>query len=319
MAPYEITLRQTEQKRATVMTGSYQHDDFDEAIGSHEAAALMGVHHSRPAKLASRGQIRSRVVKGSSTAPKREMRLYSRKSCEKDWSEYERTLTANKGRTRRRPRAYVANRIPVLNFLNKPGRVKIAFHDAIGVYEAAKCLGDVSIGWPPKLVKDGKIKGRKLWASRKTKSRSSDDRTYVISKESCLENYVAAWETSRAGRKRPRIRQVKAAADKSASKPKEYVYVYEEAHQGRVKIGTTRVASATRMRQGQTTNSRKLVLLLQMSGGAELEKKLHRRFAVFRVPDGGSEWFYKTVKIAEFIEKERAKQEAIHDDSDQRS
>lgn len=301
------------------MTGSHQHDDFDEAIGSHEAAALMGLHYATPEKLAKRGKIRSRVVDGSSTAPKRKMRLYSRKSCEQDWLEYERTLTANKGRTRRRPRAHVADRFAVLDFLDKPGRVKIAFHDAIGVYEAAKCLGDVSIGWPPKLVKKGEIKGRKLWASRKTKSQSSDDRTYVISKESCLENYVTAWETSRAGRKRPRMRQVKAAADRSASKPKEYVYVYEEAHQGRVKIGTTTVASATRMRQGQTTNSRKLVLLLQMSGGTELEKKLHRRFEAFRVPDGGSEWFYKTAKIGEFIKKELAKQEAIHDDSDQRS
>lgn len=284
-------------------------DDFDEAVGSHEAAALMGVHFTMPARWARAGKIVGKPV-GSLGSGKRQTRLYSRNSCEQNWLKYERELEANRGRTRKRPRASVANRIAVLKFLSNPDRRRIAYHDAISAADAAVAMGDVHWTYATRMVAQGKVTGRKLWCNRTTRPRSSDDRVYVISRESCRDNYVSALETKSPGRKRKRVRKAATDVNAGATNRKEYVYFYEESHQSRVKIGTTRNAAEARVRQSQTGNSRKLVLLLRLDGGVDLEKKLHKRFKEFRVPDGGTEWFFKTEKLAAYIDRELAKQKA---------
>ncbi len=289
----------------TKASANAMHAD-DEAIGAAEAAALMGVHFTRPGRLARTNKIVSKLVASSGDA-KREFRFYSRNSCESNWQDYESMLKENRGRTKKRPRAGVGNRIAVLKFLDDPTRVRVAFHDAIGVLEAAKAMGEVHWTYPPRLVRQGRLTGRRLWCNRSSRSKTSEDRLYVISKESCVDNYVAALETKLPGQKRGRVRKAKLAKDADRGNRKEYVYVYEESHQARVKIGTTRVASEARVRQSQTGNSRKLSLLLQLDGGKDLEKKLHKRFSAFRVPDGGTEWFFKTAAVSAYIDKELAK------------
>jgi hypothetical protein len=283
------------------------HED-DEAIGANEAAALMGVHFTQPGRRARANKVISKLVASTGSA-KREFRLYSRNSCERNWREYEAMLEKNRGRTRRRPRGGVANRIAVLKFLDDPSRVRVAFHDAISVLEACEVLGGVVVSYPPRLVLRAEIKGRKLWCNRATRSRSSEDRLYVISKESCLKNYVAKLEAKSPGQPRGRVRKAR-TANTSVTSRKEFVYFYEEKHQERVKIGTTRVNSESRVKHSQTGNSRDLVLLLQLEGGKDLEKKLHKRFNAFRVPGGGSEWFFKTAAVSAYIDRELAKKKS---------
>jgi len=147
----------------------------DEAIGAWEAAAIMGVHWSRPKKMADAGTIPSRVMCGQ---PGREFAVYSREDCERDYRDYIAKRTVS-----RRPRTALADRPAALRMLAAKGRPKIAFGDAIGAYEAAKILG---VFWTlvPRLAKEGKIVGRVLQSGR-----GQTSRLWIFSRQSC-----AAWE-----------------------------------------------------------------------------------------------------------------------------
>lgn len=165
----------------------------DEAIGAWEASALMGVHWSRPAKMAAQGVISSRVV-GAKEG--RAFAVYSRAECDQNYQDY---LDSQTGA--RRPRTALDNRPSTVRALAKKGRPQIAFGDAISVYEAAKILG---VWWTliARLVNDGKIVGRVLHSERE-----GAPRLWIISRESCEKHAADVARQEQAGTKRGRPRK----------------------------------------------------------------------------------------------------------------
>jgi hypothetical protein len=166
----------------------------DEALGAWEAAALLGVHWSRPKRMADAGTISARVVCGQEG---REFAVYSRQECEENYRDY-----AAKRTEARRPRTAVDARPAMLKALAASGRQKIAFGDAVGVYEAAKILG---VFWTlvPRLARDGKIIGRVLHSGR-----SAQSRLWIFSRQSCERRAAEITKLEQAGTKigRPRTR-----------------------------------------------------------------------------------------------------------------
>lgn len=165
----------------------------DEAIGSWEAACIMGVHWSRPAKMAAKGEISSQVIGGEDG---REFAVYSLESCEGNYEDY----LAKRG-LKRRPRTAIDLRQPMLQLLASKKRPRIAFGDAIGVNEAARILG---VYWSlvPRLVLAGKVVGRIL-----NSDRASSSRVWIISRKSCLRHAAEVAKLERAGKKRGRKRK----------------------------------------------------------------------------------------------------------------
>ena len=165
----------------------------DEALGAWEAAALMGVHWSRPARMAESGIISSRIV--GSTAD-REFAVYSREGCEENYRDY-----LAKRVVSRRPRTALENRPAMVRLLADKDRPRIEFGDAISVYEAAKILG---VYWTlvPRLVKSEKIVGRILNSGREKSSR-----LWVISRKSCERHGAEVSRQEQAGTKAGRPRK----------------------------------------------------------------------------------------------------------------
>ncbi len=165
----------------------------DEAIGPWEAACLMGVHWSRPAKMAAKGDIVSRAVSGQDG---REFAVYSREDCEQNYQDYieKRVVT-------RRPRTALDLRPGMVKALASKKRPRIAFGDAISVEEAAKAMG---VYWTlvPRLVESGKIVGRVL-----TSGRAGGARIWIVSRESCQRHAAEVSKLEQAGKKRGRKRK----------------------------------------------------------------------------------------------------------------
>jgi len=136
----------------------------NEAIGAYEAAGLLGVHFTRPRKLAEDGVISSREIAGTAG---RSFAVYSARECDENFREYERGRSSGKAG---RPRVAVASRAETLRQLAAKSKPAIEFGDAIGVEEAARVLG---VFWTlvPRMVGDGKIVGRILWSQRASRSR----------------------------------------------------------------------------------------------------------------------------------------------------
>jgi hypothetical protein len=61
----------------------------DEAIGSYEAAAVMGLHFTRPKRMVAAGLISSIVLCGEEG---REFSVYSLRECDQNFREYEECL-----------------------------------------------------------------------------------------------------------------------------------------------------------------------------------------------------------------------------------
>lgn len=165
----------------------------DEAIGAWEAAAIMGVHWSRPAKMAATGVISSRVI---GETGERSFAVYSRAECEENYRDY-----AAKRLVSKRPRTALDERPVILKVLAPRDRPRIAYGDAISVYEAGKILG---VWWTlvPRLVRDGKLVGRILNSGRKKSSR-----LWIISRGSCERNRADVARQEQAGTKRGRPRR----------------------------------------------------------------------------------------------------------------
>jgi hypothetical protein len=154
----------------------------DAAIGSQEAAALMGVHWTTPAKMVHKGLVRGREIScGTGEAEERLTMVFSRLDVEDDWANYAAKIA--KGGTGRRPRGYVDNRDEALAALK--AMPHIGYEDAIGASEAAEIMR-VSPSWPPRLAASGEIVGRVLWASR-----TRTAKVWIFSKKSCVENAMA--------------------------------------------------------------------------------------------------------------------------------
>lgn len=169
----------------------------DQAIGSWEAAALMGIHWTQPCVMVRKGLLTARTL-STSEDESRSFLIYSSRQCSRDYEEYE----ERQANVRRRPRANLHMRPAGLRHLAKLEH-PIAFDDAIGVVEAARILG-VHWTFPPRMAKAGKIVGRLLHNGRADKS--SADRLWIFSRRSCEANAAETKKLERAGEKigRPR-------------------------------------------------------------------------------------------------------------------
>jgi hypothetical protein len=164
------------------------------AIGSYEAAALMGVHFTRPARMYKDGLIdgRALVAVRISDTPRRFV-AYSQLSCEENFQEYDRK---NSGR----PRDWLHLRPDALKRLAR-AKPQVAYDDAVGIADAAKILG-VHYTMVYKLIEGGKIVARSPWNPRRGGSRA-----FIVSRKSCEANRKAVAAQEKAGKKRGRKRK----------------------------------------------------------------------------------------------------------------
>ena len=172
----------------------------DQAIGSWEAACILGVHWTQPGAMAKKGVLTCRTLRSPvSDGDSRVFAIYSSRECQRDWEDY-----AERQRSlRRRPRAHADMRPAGLRHI-KGIEHPIRFSDAIGVGEAAEILG-VHWTFPPRMVRAGKIIGRLIHNGRAGKTQ---DRLWIFSRESCEANAAEAKRLAHAGKKigRPRAK-----------------------------------------------------------------------------------------------------------------
>lgn len=65
-----------------------------------------------------------------------------------------------------------------------------------------------------------------------------------------------------------------------------------------IKIGFTRSTVETRLRHIQLGNPYKLEVLGQITGGARMERRLHRKFKKYRAQ---AEWFRAAPELVKFV------------------
>lgn len=179
---------------------------YDQALGSYEAASLMGLHYGQPQKLVAKGRLTARTVTESAYSDEqvRFVAIYDGVECEANYEEYERGNAARGGKTERRPRAWLHLRPEAIRRL-KAVKTPIAFDDAITLAEACKILG-VHISLLPRLVAQGKIVARVPWNPR---GQSGVSRNWIVSRRSCLADARAARARETAGTKPGRARRKK--------------------------------------------------------------------------------------------------------------
>jgi len=171
---------------------------LDQAIGSYEAACLLGVHWTTPHRMAEKGLLTTRTLLSPVVSDsERVFTVYSLAECEKDWEDYAEKL--KQGGSGKRPRAAVDLRPPMLKLLAAVA-VPILFGDAVSTGEAAEIL-NVHWTFPPRLAAQGKIIGRIV-----TNARNNRSRCWIFSRASCEANVSTARRLQTAGKKpgRPR-------------------------------------------------------------------------------------------------------------------
>lgn len=147
------------------------------ALGSYEAACVIGVHFTRIAKMAEAGTLKSRLLRSSSADIR--IRVYSFSDLCQNWDEY--VYSVDKKLRSRRRRTNEDLREPMIRELAAMP-AHIDFYDAVSVYEAAEILG-VWYSYVPRLAAAGGVVGRRLINHRQTKSRAM-----IYSRKSCEEN-----------------------------------------------------------------------------------------------------------------------------------
>jgi hypothetical protein len=176
-----------------------------QAVGSAEAAAILGVHFTQPRKMVEKGQLTAHMLADSlyTDEPTRTFAIYDGGECEANFQEYDEAYRESGGKTKRRPRAWLHTRPDVLRHL-RAVKTPIEFSDAIGMAEAAKilCVHQTLI---PRLVTHGKIIGRRPWNPRGGKG----PKIYIISRQSCQENIRQTRAKESAGTKPGRKRRKK--------------------------------------------------------------------------------------------------------------
>ena len=152
-----------------------------QAVGSHEAAALLGVHHTIVGKMAARGLLEAQILAAAHvTAPTKKYAIYDGEECDRNFREYEDSRAESSAG---RPRAWLHMRPEAIKHLAKL-KHPIAFADAIGPAEAAEILG-VHCSFLTRLVNAGKIIGRRPWSP---KARGKLAQNYIYSRASCRAN-----------------------------------------------------------------------------------------------------------------------------------
>lgn len=168
----------------------------DVAIGSFEAAALLGVHWTRPRRMAEKGWIEARQLKAS--RGDRVYSVYSLESCEKDLREYEDRVAAHGGYHDRRPRAWLHLRPAMQKRLAKGPQ--IAFGDACSVADAQAIMRLVSTAQITLLIRKGEIVARKAYNPRQGAGGVGSG-LWIISRRSCEERQRRIVAAEAAGKK----------------------------------------------------------------------------------------------------------------------
>ena len=88
------------------------------------------------------------------------------------------------------------------------------------------------------------------------------------------------------------------------------IYFLKEKHKSNIKIGSSGRVNF-RVKDLQTGNSEKLILIGSMPGGKKLESLLHRTFQDFRC-EGGKDWFRPVPELVEFIRNNLAGEKDFH-------
>lgn len=171
----------------------------NEAVGTYEAAALMGVHFTRPKRMADMGLIACRELETSGGAT---FAVYSSEECNANFEDYVKNNEARRqaGEKVGRPRGYLDDRRTVLRVLSDSRRPQISFEDAIGVVEAAKILG-VFFTRVLRIVEEGKIVGRIVWSERGSRSR-----LWILSRSSVESHAAVVRKLEASGLKKGRPR-----------------------------------------------------------------------------------------------------------------
>lgn len=82
-----------------------------------------------------------------------------------------------------------------------------------------------------------------------------------------------------------------------------YVYFIQKESGGSIKIGYSK-DPVRRVRTFQTANPERLLFLLVIPGGMDVERKFHHFFASVRDPQyGGKEWFLAVPELLDVIER----------------
>jgi len=171
----------------------------NEAVGTYEAAALMGVHFTRPKRMADMGLLACRELETNGGAT---FAVYSSQECDENFEDYVENTEARRraGEKVGRPRGFLQDRRLVLRVLADPKRPRIPFEDAIGVVEASKILG-VFFTRVIRVVEEGKIVGRIVWSERGGRSR-----LWILSRASCEAHAAEVRRLEAAGLKKGRPR-----------------------------------------------------------------------------------------------------------------
>lgn len=157
-------------------------DTRDVALGSYEAAALLGIHYTRPGRMMASGKLLGRQMQGIRTSPGSAVAVYSSRDCERDYREYDDRVVAAGGKHTRRPRAWLHLR-PKAQQRIAAVKQHIDYADACSIYEAMTMLNLVSTAQVCKMLREGKIVGRRPWSGRNDQSKSF----WIVSRRSVEE------------------------------------------------------------------------------------------------------------------------------------
>lgn len=172
----------------------------DLAISANEAAAVMGVHWTRPKKMASAGLLMFKTLqpawsKNSTRAPA----VYSLHDCESDYQTYLQ-LMREKDSSRRRPRAHLEDRDEILRRLAQA--TAILYDDACGAGEASEILR-VTPCLILRYAEEGVLRSRKPVDSVRGHE-AVEGRWWILSRESVMRRLRQVVAEEVAGKKRGR-------------------------------------------------------------------------------------------------------------------
>lgn len=170
-------------------------EQTQQAVGGYEAAAIMGVHFTRPYVLAKAGKLVSHSPAGDSG---RRGSFFDGAECEANYRDYAEQV-AIKGGTGKRARTNLQYRQQVLAHL-KRCQYRIPLADAISAAEAAEIMG-THVTWVNRLANEQKLVARQLWSPR-----ASQQPQWMVSRKSALVNLAAAKATYATGKMEGRVR-----------------------------------------------------------------------------------------------------------------
>lgn len=163
----------------------------DLALGSYEAACVMGLHFTQPARMAAAGRLLSKPLAAAWTdSQERLTQVYSLHDCDDDFQAY----ASHGDDVPHRARGYVHLRVPMLKRL-ADAHPRILFDDAIGTGDVAAllCVHPTAV---QKLVERGSLHPR-----RPANDRNPCARVFIFSRAECLADRQKVAALERAGRK----------------------------------------------------------------------------------------------------------------------